>query len=118
MKKIYGIGVDIEQVQRFKKKVHEPNFLNKVFTPKEIKLCKKRAFPEQHFAVRFAAKEAIFKAIGDSDKLYFKDAEILNQKNGQPYIHFLKKKYQSLKCWISLSHTVKDAIAFVVLLKK
>lgn len=75
----------------------------------------------QHFAARFAAKEAIFKAMSDKleDKyeITWTDVEILNDEKGRPQVHFLSKKYETLQVDISLSHIKEYAIANCVIVK-
>ena len=108
------VGVDIESVKRFKKNPEE--FYNKIFTQKEITYCNGKACPEQHFAVRFAAKEAVIKAVNKLEKIFYSDIEIINNKDGQPSINLLKKtkKLKRSNFSISLSHTNDLAIAFVI----
>ena len=69
----------------------------------------------QHFAARFAAKEAIFKAISnilkDKYEITWKDVEILNDENGRPYVHFLNNNYNIKQIDISISHLKEYAIA-------
>lgn len=85
---ILGIGIDIIEIERIKKSVDKfgNRFLEKVFTKKEIEYCESRANKYQHLAARFAAKEAIAKALsynGDNG-FSWQDIEIINKKNGRP----------------------------------
>ena len=104
-----SIGVDIEDISRFKNKEYNKNkiFYNKIFTKKEISYCLAKKNPYQHFAVRFCAKEAFIKAINESIKDY-KDIEI-KVKNNKPFIIWNDKKHL-----LSLSHEKDKAIAFVI----
>ena len=87
-------GIDIIEVERIKEAILEmgDSFLNKIYTEKEIKYCNKSQIMKyQRFAARFAAKEAVFKAIsecvnGRSDALW-KNIEVLNKENGKPEIN-------------------------------
>lgn len=109
---IKGIGVDIEEVKRFKKLPYKSNlsFYNKVFTSAEIKYCLSKANPEQHFAARFAGKEGVLKCLqGTIYKAL--DIEISNDGNGAPSV---KVKSQKGKFLISLSHTKSEAIAIAL----
>jgi holo-[acyl-carrier protein] synthase len=101
------------------------NFLSKIFTPREVKYATARAFPHQHFAARFAAKEAVVKAFGEPKKfpIRWTDVEVLNDKEGKPVIEFhddaakLKKKKKVGDVIVSMSHSKNYAIANVILLK-
>jgi holo-[acyl-carrier protein] synthase len=111
---IKGIGIDIIEVKRIERSVKKwgDHFLKHVFTDKEIAYSKKYKFPFQHLAGRFAAKEAIYKAVGHKE-LGWKDMEIMNDKDGKPVCKFTKKKF-SKKVLISLSHSEHYAVANAV----
>jgi len=106
-----GIGVDIEAVSRFSKIKYEKRkkFYNKIFTSNEIKYCLSKVDPYPHFTARFCAKEAAIKALQDH-KINFKDIEV-KMKNNKPILKLAQNK-QGL---ISISHTKKYAIAFVLI---
>lgn len=111
-------GTDIIEVYRIKESIERmgDNFLNKIYTEKEIEYCNsKNNMKYQHFAARFAAKEAIFKAISnmlkDKYEITWKDVEILNDENGRPYVHFLNNNYNIKQIDISISHLKEYAIA-------
>lgn len=112
---ILGIGTDIIEIERVKKAIDRwgDNFLRHVFNPEEINYAQKNKFPTQHFAARFAAKEAVFKAIGNDPTITWKDILILNNKFGAPYCVFKKNgfKHQIL---ISISHTENYAVASAI----
>lgn len=108
---VKNIGVDIAEVQRFRKLPYKSNsdFYKKIFTEAEIKYCSSKDDPYPHFTARFAAKEAVLKAL--SSTIYkIKGIEILNKNNGAP---FVKTKAKG-KFLLSLSHTKNQAIAFVI----
>lgn len=110
---IKGIGVDIEEIKRFKSLPYKSNrdFYNKIFTDKEIRYCLSKSDPYPHFTARFAAKEAVSKALNQS--VYrAKSIEISNDKTGKPLLK-LHKDPKS-KILISLSHTKDYAIAFAI----
>jgi holo-[acyl-carrier protein] synthase len=117
-----GLGVDIIEVSRIKKALDRwgERFLKRVFTPQEKRYSMRKAFPEQSLAARFAAKEAVMKAIGTglSGGIAWTDVEIVNNPSGKPEVK-LGRKITSLigkrKILISLSHTREFAIAFAVL---
>lgn len=111
-------GTDIIEVSRIKESIEKlgEKFLNKIYTQKEIEYClSKNNMKYQHFAARFAAKEAIFKAISSLIKnkyeITWKDVEVLNDENGRPYVHFLNNIYNIEQIDISISHLKEYAIA-------
>lgn len=106
------IGIDIEEVGRFRKLPYKGNqsFYKNIFTPLEIKYCLSKAKPSQHFAARFAAKEAVLKCL-QSTIYKVLDVEICNNKNGIPNV---KAKDQKGKFLISLSHTKDQAAAVAI----
>lgn len=121
---IKGIGVDIIEIPRVKDAIKkwDKDFLKKILTPDELKYCnfKKNKFP--HIAVRFAAKEAFLKALGDGwqGKLKWNDIGIANDKNGRPFISLNKKILKKLNkkigdVHVSLTHNKEQAVAFVVI---
>lgn len=119
-------GTDIIEVSRIKNCIEDlgDKFLNKVYTPKEIEYCNsKKNVKYQHFAARFAAKEAIFKAVSDllDDKyeISWKNAEIINDENGKPQVHFIGKSFDEIiSIDISLSHLKEYAVANCTVLIK
>ncbi|MCI0450379.1 MAG: holo-ACP synthase [Chlorobi bacterium] len=119
---VKGIGIDIVQVSRIKSLMEKygDKFFHRILTENEINYCKSFAYPEIHFAGRFASKEAYSKAIGTgiSKDFRWKDIEILNDKRGKPYItHTVENEYSKFKFQISISHT-KDYGCAVVICKE
>jgi len=122
---IYGIGIDLIKIARMKDVADKwgKKFLERVFTENETSYCYERKEPYLSLAVRFAAKEALIKAIGSEIFVPLTDIEITNFKNGKPSIkpkgrleEFFKEK--SIKhCHLSLSHEKEFGIACVVLEK-
>ena len=120
-------GTDIIEIDRIRSSIEnlEERFIREIFTEKEIQYCEtKRRAKYQHYAARFAAKEAIFKAISkllnSKYELTWKNAEILNDENGKPYINFINtnitEKIEDID--ISISHCKLYAVANVVLVSK
>ena len=114
--KIYGIGTDIVNIKRVEKslKKNGNNFKKRIFSKKEIIYCEGKKNPTSFYAKRFAAKEALSKALGTGIRkgINFKDIEILNDNLGKPSIFlkgntakFLNKKIKSKKYSIHLSLT-------------
>lgn len=121
---VIGIGVDLEEVGRVARVFSSPRALARVFTPHEIAYCQARRRCFEHLAVRFAAKEALFKALGTglTGKLRWRDVEVLNEPSGKPYIN-LSGAAQELAdqlgvhtVLVSLSHSRQYATAQVMLL--
>jgi len=118
-------GVDIIHIPRMRAALdrYGERFLNRVFTSREIKACRGHA---SEFAARFAAKEAVSKALGVGMRIMarngigFKDVEILPDGNGKPHVHLYgrasaRAEELGLKEWaVSLTHEREYALAFVV----
>ncbi len=117
-------GTDIIEIDRIEKAIEksEKVFLNEIYTEKEIEYCEKRKKAKfQHYAARFAAKEAIFKAVNgllvNKYDIDWKNIEILNNENGKPLIHFVDIKLENiLSIDLSISHCKKYATANVVMI--
>ncbi len=109
---ILGSGIDIIEIERVEKAVGRwgDHFLDHLFCPEEIDYARKHKNPMHHFAGRFAAKEAILKAIGDNAHVNWKDMKILNDKHGRPYCVYSDKTFKH-KILLSISHTENYAVA-------
>jgi holo-[acyl-carrier protein] synthase len=114
--KIIGTGVDITEVSRLRKAIQKwgDSFLNRVFTKAELENAKTRGSLYQHLAGRFAAKEAVFKALGDA-KLNWKEVQILNDKEGKPYCNLRNGKNKKMGVLISISHVKNYAVANAII---
>jgi holo-[acyl-carrier protein] synthase len=119
-------GTDIIEVQRIKDAIrkYDDKFLKKIYTEKEIEYCvNKGKMCYEHFAARFAAKEAVFKAISgmlnDKYDITWTDIEILNDEHGRPFVNI---KDGIIKCSynidISLSHIKDYAIANCIVVEE
>tara|TARA_B100001063_G_C16752600_1_gene551135 strand:- start:584 stop:970 length:387 start_codon:yes stop_codon:yes gene_type:complete len=126
--KIIGIGIDIIRKKRIKLSIKNKNFINRIFSKKEILISKKITDKISFFSKRFAAKEAFVKSIGTGfrDNLNFKDIEILNDKLGKPYFlinskikNFIKKKkkIRNFNLFLSISDERDYSIAFTIIQK-
>jgi holo-[acyl-carrier protein] synthase len=115
---IVGTGIDIIEIDRIEKAISRwgKTFLDHVFNPEEIAYAGKQRFPAQHYAARFAAKEAVLKAFGDNAHIGWKDIKILNDKNGKPVCVFPDKKFKD-KILISISHSKNYAVANAIITK-
>ena len=123
---IHGIGTDIVNIKRIKRllKTKNSTFKKKIFTNIEIKTCEKRKNLAECYAKRFAAKEALFKALGLSNKLRFQDVEVINNISGAPKFKIKKISLQNLnkifknkkfKIHLSLSDDKPWAVASVII---
>jgi holo-[acyl-carrier protein] synthase len=111
-----GIGIDIEEIARFKGLGQKDVFIRSIFTTKEIAYCFMHSKPEIHLAGIFSAKEAVKKAIGG--RLSFSDVEVTHDSEGKPSIIFLNKKKCTPALKVSISHAASMAVAVVVALGK
>jgi holo-[acyl-carrier protein] synthase len=123
---ITGLGIDLIEVERVAVKISKKTgFRELVFSKKEITYCEKKTNKFEHYAARFAAKEAFFKAIGTGwrNGTAFNEIEITNNKQGKPGISFLGKTATSItkmklgKIYVSLSHLKTMASAVVIIEK-
>jgi len=116
---IIGTGVDITEVSRLRKAVEKwgEEFLNRIFTDEELENAKTRGSLYQHLAGRFAAKEAVFKALGDAN-LSWKDVQILNDKEGKPHCVILNGRNKKIGVHISISHVKNYAVANAIITEK
>ena len=126
--KIVGIGVDIINNKRIQLSIKNKNFINRIFGKNEILISKKFKNKAYFFSKRFAAKEALAKAlgIGFRENFNFKDIQIVNNKLGKPYylisskIKSLikkKKKIKNFKLFLSISDEKEYSIAFTIIEK-
>jgi holo-[acyl-carrier protein] synthase len=111
------IGIDCVDIARFKGSMLIEGFKNKVFTENEISYCESKANPIEHYAVRFAGKEAVMKALA-LEKMGMHQIEILDDEKGRPFVNILgsnlKPKKREMK--ISLSHSDTVAVALFVVI--
>ena len=116
-------GVDIVEIPRVQKSIEHigKKFLDTIYKEEEIKYCESHKNNKyQHYAARFAAKEAAFKAISkmldDKYELCWKDYEVLNDENGRPSININSTKIHIEDVDLSLSHCKEYATAVVVVI--
>jgi holo-[acyl-carrier protein] synthase len=119
---IQGIGVDVVDMHRMKAILSDQStaFIDRVFTETEIAYCQSKQNPEQHFAARFAAKEAVSKAMqtGWSGIFRWKDVEVVNEPSGAPKVLLYNAVARSLEksvIHLSLSHTENTVVALAVI---
>jgi len=120
---IIGLGTDVLAVARMASELRDRGFRDTVFTPGEIAYCETMRYPEQHFAARFAAKEALFKALGTDRQtgMRWREVEVLREASGRPtlVLHGATRELaEGLAVdgvFVTLAHTAELAAATVVL---
>lgn len=114
------IGVDCVDIDRFKKEnLSSEALLKKIFTENEIHYCEEKPKPSQHYAARFAGKEAVIKALYHYKiRIPSKKIEILNDDQGIPFVRILDGNLNYFDVKISLSHSEEIAIAIAIVSKK
>jgi holo-[acyl-carrier protein] synthase len=116
---IKNLGTDIIEIERIRQSFerHGQHFLDRLFTQKEQDYCYKYKDPVPHFAGRFAAKEAIAKALstGFGEELSWLDIEIMNDSHGKPIVTL--KNGAGKKILLSISHCESHAIASAILIE-
>ena len=118
---ILGTGIDICDVRRLQSQLAlaDDGVIDDVFTPAEISYCRGKRFPARHFAARFAAKEAVVKALaaGGGQGLFWRQIEILAADGGRPEVRLsgriaeLAAGLEVARVWVSLSHDGEVAVA-------
>lgn len=118
---VFGIGIDVIDIDRVEESMRKfgDRFLDRIFTPDEREYCEARAPSSRHFAARFAAKEAIAKALGTGigRHLEWRDMEILRNSAGKPYVTLSGKgkefatRNRITGILVSLSHADNHAAA-------
>ncbi|HBM79443.1 MAG: holo-ACP synthase [Clostridiales bacterium] len=120
--KILGTGIDIVEIGRIEDaSERNTTFLTRIFTTVEIEYFKSKGFNPCHTAGTFAAKEAVFKALGKGiGSIKFKDVEIVRENSGKPVVNLygnaLKYSYSAgvKNIYISISHSRDYAVAYAV----
>jgi len=123
---VIGIGIDIIEIDRIKESVDKfgDHFLNKIFTQNELDYCLTKANKYQHLAARFAAKEAVSKALATGwDKDFtWKSVEIFNESTGMPYVKLTGKLSTFLgddkELKITMSHSNNYVTCFAIIYLK
>jgi holo-[acyl-carrier protein] synthase len=118
---IIGIGTDIVLVARINEALEKygERFLRRIFTDGERAYCEAQKNKSQHYAARFAAKEAFSKAIGTGiagDTVWTHIEVVKHSRSGEPFLQLhgkLAERYASCRVFVSLSHTTESAAAMV-----
>jgi holo-[acyl-carrier protein] synthase len=123
---VFGVGIDMIEVERIQSSIaKEQGFRELVFSAKEIAYCESKTNKYQHYAARFAAKEAFFKALGTGwlKDTAFNEIEVTNDENGKPYLEpigesaIVINRAGPLKISVSLTHLKTMASAVVIIEK-
>jgi holo-[acyl-carrier protein] synthase len=122
---IVGTGIDIAEVPRIRQSIERfgDRFLQRIYSPGEIRYCDSKANRMERYAARFAAKEAAMKALGTgwSHGVRWRDCEVVRMPGGRPSIMFhgkageIAERMGVKNAALSLSHTAEQAIAQVIL---
>lgn len=122
---IISIGMDIVEIKRIERslKTYKGRFCEKHFTQSERDYCSSKRKPAQHYAARFAAKEAVFKALGNPwpAGCGHIDVEVMVEPNGKPFIKLSEnleiefKKAGMRSIFLSLTHTGQSAAAVAII---
>ena len=119
-----GIGVDMLEIARMERVMQRrPSFLTRVFTDEERAYCESRARPAEHYAARFAAREAVLKALGTgfAQGIGLKDVSVRNEESGRPVAVLSGRALEIARergvqeIALSLSHTREVAVANAVM---
>jgi holo-[acyl-carrier protein] synthase len=120
---VVGTGIDIVEVPRIAKSLERfgERFLNRIYTPSEIRYCDSKANRIERYAARFAAKEAGMKALGTGMRgVSWKDFEVGREPSGRPTMLFhgraaeVAKRLGVRRAHLSVSHTEEHAVAYVL----
>ena len=122
---ILGIGIDISDIDKIAKSIDSEAFQRKAFTSAELKSCGEIKNSAECFAGKFAAKEALMKALGVGirQEVWFTQIEVLNDESGKPYINVSGEAERRLQqsgakhVHVSISHSGGMAVAVVILEK-
>lgn len=120
MGNILGVGIDLVDVARFERPAK--NLVPRLFTAAERRYCDRQAHPAIHFAARFAAKEAVLKALGTgwSGGIAWTDVEIVREKHGEAAVKLSgvaskRAKGLRIRTWlVSMTHTSATAAAVAI----
>lgn len=107
-----NIGIDIEEIKRFQKLIKDKKFVERIFSENEIKYCSSKKNAAQHYAVRFAGKEAVWKAVNKRKKITVTDISFKNSVTGKPEVYIKGKKVPYID--ISFSHNKTTVVAVAV----
>jgi len=121
---IVGLGIDIAEIKRLDTSIERygDRLLQRLFSPQEMAYCQNYRYPAQHFAGKFAVKEAFMKAVTTGwGPVAFRDIEVLNRHTGAPYLCAYGKALEITQqlgvtqIHVSVSHSAGVAVGLVIL---
>lgn len=120
MAKVVGVGIDLVDIARFERS--NPRLRIRLFTPAEARYCTNQSRPALHFAARFAAKEAVLKALGTgwSGGIAWTDVEIVREEHGGAVVRLSglaakRAKKLKIRAWhVSMTHAAATAGAVAI----
>ena len=117
---LIGVGTDVIQVERIKEAMQDENFLNRILSEKEKEFLENRNANAETYAGRFAAKEAISKALGTGFRgnITASNIEIINNELGKPVVKLLTDEYPDVLFQLSIAHIDEIAMACAVAYKE
>lgn len=118
--KLIGVGTDVIQVERIKDAMQDENFLSRILSPKEKEFLELRGANAETIAGRFAAKEAISKALGTGfrGEVTASNIEIINNELGKPVVTLYSEEYKDVLFQLSIAHIDEIAMACAVAYKE
>ena len=118
--KLIGVGTDVIEVSRIKDAMSDENFLTRILSPREKEFLDSKNANAQTIAGRFAAKEAISKALGTGFRgdITASNIEIINNELGKPVVKLLTDEYPDVLFQLSIAHIDEIAMACAVAYKE
>lgn len=114
LKDMFGIGVDIAEIRRFRNLDVKSPFFNKVFTQQEIDYCLSYSDPTPHLAAIFTGKEAVIKALGGRSSVSMQSIEVMHDEKGAPHVRICH--LPELQILLSLAHSNEHAVAAALMI--
>lgn len=113
-------GIDVVEIARMREASRKEGFLKRVFTGQELEYARTKKRPERHLAGRFAAKEAVIKALsrGILSGISLREIEVVNGEDGRPEVrlgHVLAEAVGNRTVHLSISYTKESAFAFAAI---
>lgn len=113
------VGTDIIEVHRIEEALKNKKLIKKIYTENEINYCENKINKYQHYAVRFAGKEAVYKAISpiltNKTDIMWKNIEICKDESNRPFVRLVNTKIKNIDIDISLSHIKELALATAII---
>lgn len=112
-----AVGVDIIETERFRGRRYDSRFIKSVFTESEIEYCTARRYCHEHYAARFACKEAVIKALSRMKiSASLREIEVVSNEDGSPTIKIWTPGAEHLDVSVSMSHSRQYALAVAIII--